>query len=450
MKRRGACSLAAMALLVCVSWPQVVWAQAAPAEEQAAVAKPQNLEIKHLLRDLLKTHDRVKAAVATLESADHLREKAWGGWYPRLDMSVEAGREEVDKAMQPATSKWRNVETLTATQLLYDFGGTNGNIGIYDGGYSEALSRLEQAKQEVIFQGINAYLRVVRFREMVKYAIKSEESIMELSGMQEALVLRGAGLSYEDLQVKAQLAGAQAHRVNVERELRTAVNNFKAVFGFEITDDEVKGLKTPTVPSEILPAGLEEAIQTAMKDNPFLTELAGSVARQESDLEAKESAFYPKMELVAEGKRKEQDDGADGVRTEGRAHVLMTYNLFSGMSDVESVRAVKSDLVSTRKTILDRRRTIEENVRNAWLNLMTLRKNVELYQNQANITWEFLGLIKKKKAVGAEVNLLDILVGERDYINATSSRVTADVDTIIAGYNLLYQMGKIALDIVAQ
>lgn len=44
---------------------------------------------------------------------------------------------------------------------------------------------------------------------------------------------------------------------------------------------------------------------------------------------------------------------------------------------------------------------------------MTLRKNAELYRTQANITAEFLELIKKKRATGEQVELLDILVGER-------------------------------------
>jgi adhesin transport system outer membrane protein len=48
--------------------------------------------------------------------------------------------------------------------------------------------------------------------------------------------------------------------------------------------------------------------------------------------------------------------------------------------------------------------------------MSTLSRTVALYDNQANITWSFLELIKKKKAMGGEVNLLDILVA-----NATTS-----------------------------
>ena len=97
--------------------------------------------------------------------------------------------------------------------------------------------------------------------------------------------------------------------------------------------------------------------------------------------------------------------------------------------------------------MLFRSRTVEESVRNAWIELSTLRQNSDLYENQANITWEFLGLVKKKKATGDEVRLLDILVGERDYISAISAKVATDIDIIIAGYTLLYEMGLITEDI---
>lgn len=136
------------------------------------------------------------------------------------------------------------------------------------------------------------------------------------------------------------------------------------------------------------------------------------------------------------------------MRTEGRAGLQVTYNLFQGFRDVEATRATKSDIVSIRKTLLDRRRTVEERVRNAWNDMTTLTRTVSLYDNQANITWSFLELIKKKKALGGEVNLLDILVGERDYISATSSKVTADIDLITAAYTLFYQMGQLRPEVV--
>jgi len=158
--------------------------------------------------------------------------------------------------------------------------------------------------------------------------------------------------------------------------------------------------------------------------------------------------MYPKFEAVAEAQRKENDQGEMGIRTEGRAGVQVSYNLFQGFRDVENIRAANSDILSVRKALLDRRRQVEERVRNAWNDVQTLNKTVALYDNQANITWSFLELIKRKKALGGEVNLLDILVGERDYISATSAKVGADIDLITAAYTLLYQMGQLKPEVV--
>ncbi len=405
--------------------------------------------LKESVAHLMQIHDRIKAAEATLKSAEHMEKRAKGLWYPRLNAVIDGGKEDITKPDSAQSSNMtRNVETLTANQLLYDFGGASGTITQAKGAREETKAKLEQMRQEVSMQGVSAYLGLIRAREMLRYAIRSEDNIKRLSGMQEALVERGVGLSYEELQIKAQLAGAQAHRVNVERSMVSARNNYRAVFQFDISDAQIESLLLPGMPKTQMPSNLDGAVELALDANPALVELQYSIDSRQGELTVRESAMYPKFEAVAEAARKENDQGESGVRTEGRAGLQVTYNLFQGFRDVEATRATKSDIVSIRKTLLDRRRTVEERVRNAWNDMTTLTRTVSLYDNQANITWSFLELIKKKKALGGEVNLLDILVGERDYISATSSKVTADIDLITAAYTLFYQMGQLRPEVV--
>lgn len=412
----------------------------------AHAQEKKSLELDVLLEDLVKTHDRVKASEAQLESVKHQYKSSKSGWMPRVDASAEGGKETIKKPRQNSGTKNRNQQSLSATQLLYDFGGVSGTIDAAKGTVDQYQSLLNQTRQEVIALGITAYLQVIRSRELLKYARRSEESMIELSGMQEVLVERGAGYSYEELQVKGQLAGAQSYRVTQERMLQIAINDFKSVFSFFPTMDDVQVMETVPVPHKFLPGSEDEAVAIAFENNPMLLESKHVIESLQGTLRNQESNYYPRFDAVLEGERKENDQANSGVRTEQRATVQMTYNLFSGFRDVENVQAVKSELTSTRRTLLDRRRNVEESVRNAWLSLSSLRQNAELYENQANITWEFLGLVKKK-ATGEDVRLLDILVGERDYITAISAKVATDIDIIIAGYTLLYEMGLITKDI---
>lgn len=422
--------------LLIVSWCAPAFAQ-----------ETRNIELSVLLEDLVKTHDRIQSSEAQVQSAKHQLESAWSGWYPQVDATIEGGHEEINRPQTDSEVMVRNEETLTARQLIYDFGGVGGAIDSAEGGLKKQEAALSQTQQEVVALGITSYLQVIRSRELLKYARRSEESMKELSGMQEVLVQRGAGYSYEELQVKGQLAGAQSYRVTQERQLDISLNNFKAVFGFVPTADEVARMSTAPVPRQHLPANVDDAVAVAFDNNPKLLESKFAIESLQGDLRSQEANFLPRFDAVIEGERKENDQSTGGVRTENRAQLEMSYNLFSGFRDTENAAAVRADLTSNKKTLLDRRRTVEESVRNAWLELTTLQQNSELYENQANITWEFLGLVKKKKATGEDVRLLDILVGERDYISAISAKVATDIDIIIAGYTLLYEMGLITKDI---
>ena len=144
----------------------------------AAQAQSSDLKLETLLDDLVKSHDRIQAAEAQLESVKHRYEAAVGDWYPSVDATVEGGRENITKAGEDSTSGMnRNEQTLSATQLLYDFGGTSGKIDSAEGMVNEYEAVLSQTKQQVLALGITAYLQVIRARELVKYAKRSEESI---------------------------------------------------------------------------------------------------------------------------------------------------------------------------------------------------------------------------------------------------------------------------------
>ncbi len=408
---------------------------------------PKENKLAPLLVDLLKVYDKILAAKARVSGSEHTVEAAWGQWYPQVDVSVEGGNEERQRSLgQGTTSKLRNEQDLNINQLLWDFGKTNGLIARSAFLLKENEAALDQATQEALNQGVAAYLQCIRYWETLRYAIKSENNIKELAGMEEAQVRKGASLSYKELQIKAQLSGAQSYRVTVERALDNARNRFRAMFLTSVERPEVATFAQPPMPMDDIPGSMDEAVNVAMDANPTLIQAEQTVKRTQSELDIQNANFYPTLRLKGTGYRKEQDQGQIGVETSNKITAEIRYNIFTGFTDLETSRALNQSVIEAKKLALDRRRTVEENVRNAWTDLTTNRKNAELYRIQSDITWEFLNLIKKKRLMGETVELLDILIGERDYIQASSSAVTADIDTNIAAYTLLFQMGKMNLD----
>ncbi|MGE4552085.1 MAG: TolC family protein, partial [Desulfovibrionaceae bacterium] len=242
---------------------------------------------------------------------------------------------------------------------------------------------------------------------------------------------------------KAQLASVLGDKLRAEQQYRRALHNFKAVFNREISDPEVDGLVLPKLPSNFLPASEATAVDRALDTNPTLLQLMQAVERAKHIVSIQEAKFYPTFQLVGESQRKEQDQGAEGVRTEQRLGVLVTYNIFSGGSDAEAASAARQDVTSAKKTVLDKRDSVEENVRNAWTDMLIVLEQAKQYENQTNITFEYLSQLKRIQAAGGDVDLTTILIGEKDYISATSAMVTTQIDHIIAAYTLLFQMGDL-------
>ena len=397
-----------------------------------------------LLPRLIKEHDRVKASESRLEASKYGVRQAEAGLYPSLDFSGDAGREEIYKATgsDVLTNKKKNTQTLSATQLLYDFGTASTTVEQSETVLGLSEMELALTKQQLLLEGAQAYLNVLKANEKLQYAFRSEESIKRQTGIEESLVERGAGLSSDVLQAKQQLAGARALRVITQGELANAVNRFNAVFGTRPTPEEMKTFKRPPPPFKALPATIEEGVSAALKNNPQLRMARYSMELADKQIALAGNKYYPTFNLFADAKRKENDGGTIGVKNENAVGVKWSWNLYNGGADMAAEKAALSGKTSARHTYLDTKRTVEEQVRTAWDTLLTNRGNSEFLRNQANITGEFLDLARKERKMGTR-SLLDVLNAEITYINSISQAVSTEVDTMVAAYNVLFAMGAL-------
>lgn len=404
-------------------------------------------ELVAYLPDLMNDHHLVRAAEAGRDEARFRQDAAVGGWYPSLDLSADGGREWVTRVDESEIEENTNFASLRLSQLVTDFGATSGRVKLADATFERSKVDIEAARQNILLQGIFAYLGVIKAREKLAYAGKSEENISKQTGMEETLVQRGAGLSSDILQTKSQLARARALRVSVEGELAEALNRFRAVFGFTPTDDEIKSFRLPADPAGSLPTSLEAAAARAMENNPSILAAEQNNKVLKYDVSVQSSRYYPRLSLVAEQIRRENDLGVHGVRLEGFVGAELTYNLFRGGGDRNSVKAAEKNLVSAESILANTRMQVEERVRNAWQILLISREKYKYLKNQAAIVGEFLELARKERKLGSR-SLLDVLTGEVEAINAQSQAVAAEVETVQAVFQLFFTMGDLNMDLV--
>lgn len=403
--------------------------------------------LSEALPELLATHERIKAAKADLEAAKLGIREAQAAWYPSMDVTMDAGTEKQIKPDAANTNTSRNKAELKLTQLIADFGKTGSSIDTARLSYAIAQAKLAKTEQDIILDGVGAYLNLIRAVERLRYARQSEENIQRQTGMEEARVKLGSGYATDVLQTKSQLAGAQAARVLAAGALVNAVNRYRAVFKKEIAD--VSAFRKPRIPLERLAKSLDDSIAIALETNLDLKIAHYQISSAREDIRSNKSAFFPKLELIAEAKRKHDDAGTLGVKEEYLAMVQLTYPLFAGGGDKAALDASRYGLTAAESRLDDSRRNVEEDVRNGWQNLSTSRANAEFLRNQANISGEFLALARKERRLGKR-SLLDVLNGETNYINSISSAVSAETDMALSVFSLLHDMGVLNMAVFTE
>lgn len=401
--------------------------------------------LSDLLPGLLEQHERVLAKESQVEASAHGVDVSRSGWFPRLDFVSDVASEQTGKPgsqQDDYTNRVRNMQQLRGRQLLYDFDATSKRVEQSESLLERSRMEMDATSQDLLLEGIGAFLDVYKAYKRLEYATRSEERIKQQTGIEETLVQRGAGVSSDVLQAKQQLLGAMALRVNIEGELAKARAHFRAVFGYEPELDEVKEFEKPVLPSDRLPANADEAVSIAIADNPVLKAAAASVEAGARQVEIDRTRFYPTFNLFAEARRRENDNGDSGVRDNSALGVEMAWNLFSGFGDESQLRASRASVAQARYAHADLRRSIEQNVRNAWQDLRTNRRNATLLREQTDILGEFMDLAKRERTLGTR-SLLDVLVAEVNYINAVSAALAAEADAIRSGYATLHAMGKL-------
>jgi adhesin transport system outer membrane protein len=401
--------------------------------------------IQNLLPAAVQDSDRLGAARASVEAAQNRAREALGNWFPTLSLDSTYGFEEQVRPNARNTEMGAWEVDMAITQLLWDFGATNGQVEATRLAMGQAKAEYDVARQKLILEGIQAYVNLIRTAHILDIARQSEENVRRQTGLEQTRVDRGSGLTTDVLQAKTQLAGAEARRIQAEGALEIARNRYKSIFG--AAPEDLAQLVPMNAPkADELPTDLEEALAQALDVSPALraAKLAAAAKRQVVRY-TRGDALFPRIDLVGESAHKYNVDSVEGHKIENTIKVRASWDINLGLTALNTLRAAQSDAVSADRVFADRRRTVEEEVRNAWQNLQTFQANARILSNQANIAGEFLDLARRERQLGQR-SLIDLLAGETALYNAQADAYSAKADVIIASYTLMAAVGLLETD----
>lgn len=430
--RRTRITIAALTALLMLGKPGVGWA----------------ISLEDAVQLAVRTHPTVLGAKNLQTAADARIREARAGFRSSLDLRVAGGFAATNNAATRA-----RLGRLPADPQSDDF--TRGESALlfvqplFDGFDSRsrtraAVARLEAAENRILDAGeviglraTISYLNVIRTRELVDLSetnVERHTDIVERIRVQ----VEGGGGSAADLD---QAAGRLALATSTFLQLRGNARQAEAAY-LEVIGELPDTLVLPLDPELPIPENQSEAVVIAIDTNPVLLAAGEDTRARRQDVQTARAPFFPQLDLELEGSRNQSIGGVEGPSNEGRAMLVLNFNIFRGGAKAARFDAARAQLAEARQRTAEIRRVVEQNVRNSYAALTTSRERIPILEGYVDSSERALDAYTEQFTLGRRT-LLDVLNVENEVFGAQASLLNEQVNELQSRYQILASIGRL-------
>jgi len=407
-----------------------------------AAANPIEDELKYLIEQ----HPKIHEAEKVLASRGASIKEAAAQYLPTISATGQIGPEVVDSPSTRSNNDegdpWRgvkNIAGLSVTQNLFDGFRTESQVQTARINKEIAAISLEGTRQNTLFEGVRAYVDVLRQRRLVELSRENERTIQQQLNLEDERVRRGSGVTVDVLQAKSRLQISKEKRVGYEGSLANAVSRYDQVFGHV---PDLTTMIDPAPPATVIPSTLDRSVEIALIENPALL---GGAATVEISRERRRQAWgtmYPSLDLIGDANFEQKNNTVNGTRRDYSVVLSASWDIFSGGSSLAQIERNNIDYHASMDNYDYTASKVVEQTRLAWQSLITARERKELLGNAVNIASEVASSRKKLRDAGKET-VINVLDAENEVNNAQINYTTASYDERVAIYQLLLAMGRL-------
>lgn len=405
------------------------------------------------LRQAFQNNPQLDLQRAEAEIAAEQLQEAKGQRRPTVILSGGGGVQSIDSNNAFAAGGENPLASaqLEASLPIYTGGRVASGIRQAEAGINASQAGLASATQDLMLDVVTAYSDVLRDRDTI--AIR-ENSVDLLSEQVRAARDRfdvGVVTRTDVAQAEARVEGANASLAGAQAQLEGS----EALYAFLV--GTVPGPLADLPEPRDMPANIDLAFETGLRDNPTLISLRASERVAEQSIAVAKSALRPSVSIVGSANYQEQFDilavdgfGPNGLtqsRTNQRdtsisALAQATVPLYQGGRASSGVKQARLAFSQARLQTQNAERQVRAQIAQSWFSTLAAEKSIFASQRQveaAEIAYEGA---QEELSVGVRTTL-DVLDQEQQLLEARLALITARRDYYVALHQLLRAMGAL-------
>ncbi len=400
-------------------------------------ASAQEYSLDDLYRIALERAERIKMSEEDLYITGRVRDKALAVLLPRLSAFGDYTRYSGEKASSASGSIIQPEDStswgLRLDQTLSLSGRELTALKISKENIEKSRHDLYAVREEYLFGVSSAYYDVLRAQKAVEI---TRANVERLTKHRDAAAVRlkvGEVTKTALLRAEAELSGAQSELVKTENSLRLAKAVLARLVGMnEDYDLKEAGVKAETFNDRSLASLKEEAIVERSEVRSL--DIQRKVA--EDQVRYVRGAYWPTVSIEGVYRHKEEDPASSFTVEETTYGVLsLNFPFFEGGLRRAEVKEAEARQRQSELIYRDLKKTINIEVENAYLDLITQREILKSLEDQLAFARDNYNATSKQFEFG--------LANSIDVMDANTLLVTSERQLAEAGLN--YQLADLRL-----
>ncbi len=291
------------------------------------------MSILEAVQRTIAWHPTIGEALGRLYQQGEQVSVARSGYYPQVSAGVTTER-------RSSTGRSEDAVTVSASQMLYDFGRVSSQVDAASFGVNRDQARVWLAMDQLARDAAQAAIEVQRYQALLDIA---REQIAGLTDIQKLAARRselGASTRSDEIQAQSRVEAAEATELQIEAQLLTWQNTVRTLVG----------ASGPVTITRDFPEPLTQSCALASEDFDNVPELMVAEAEQaeaRAIIAQTQASFFPTVSLDADLNQFLNRDVAEDD-TEVIMRVNLSSNLYQGGATSARRRAADYSLQASQ------------------------------------------------------------------------------------------------------
>ncbi|OTG86050.1 TolC family protein [Acinetobacter sp. ANC 3813] len=406
--------------------PKAVASVAALSSNQ--ISNRSEVSMVDAIHQALQQHPDISQSIASMASQNANIDTAKSQYFPQISGGIST-------ADLTTGERGRQLYTLSATQMLYDFGKVKTSVNTEEAKLLESQAQLLVDVDNIAYQTVNAIVNINRYQEIVKIAEQQVKGVGRIAEIANLRARAGISSQADPVQAQSTLEAAETNKIVQETALRQYQQKLSTLLGYNAL-----GMKF-TIPDYVVRnAGLYQDPEFTRIPDMMAAQANVEIAKSQKE-QAKLNA-YPTINikgslsqaLNGRNPNNNEDDGLySSVMLEANSNFFQGGAIRSrARSAGYAEEAAKAQVKAVYRDVSDQVRLIREQVvyKQKQMDVLSARRETtartkELYQEQYKLgTRTVLDLLNAEQSIHSVAQEIenaryDIYSGLIEYIKVT-------------------------------